>query len=235
MTLNSHEAKSSSIAALEFALKEKALQSEDLAQIEDLFDRRVIHDWGICDSFSTRVIRHLITADSSLARRVAAWRNSDYLWKIRASMIPFVVLAKRGDENFKGFMNLQFETCAYCIKNDERFIQLATGWLLRELALADEPRVVQFIRGNITYFSAEGLRYAVEKMAGSLRKTLIDFRKANLGAAVTPPSKLPLEVVPKGTQPKEKKATGIKRARENESHDLAKATKQRKSKKARKV
>jgi len=67
-----------------------------------------------------------------------------------------------------------------CIKNNERFVQLGAGWVLREMSLSDLDRVVAFIKDNYDKFSREGLRYAVEKMPQLLKKELMDYNKVQL-------------------------------------------------------
>lgn len=76
-----------------------------------------------------------------------------------------------------------FESVTVTVRRPERFIQLATGWLLRELRTAPRtlPRVVKFIEANIASFSAEGLRYAVEKMSNEEKTRLVGLRRDELG------------------------------------------------------
>ena len=48
---------------------------------------------------------------------------------------------------------------------------------MRELSVADEDVVIDFIRENYRQFSREGLRYAIEKMDEGLRKELLSYGK----------------------------------------------------------
>lgn len=57
------------------------------------------------------------------------------------------------------------------------FVQLGTGWVLRELSLSDKNRVVEFIKENYDFFSREGLRYALEKMDEKTRLFLMNYKK----------------------------------------------------------
>jgi 3-methyladenine DNA glycosylase AlkD len=60
------------------------------------------------------------------------------------------------------------------VKNPERFVQLGTGWALRELWLAEPRKVRAFLRDHYPHFSREGLRYAIEKMPPAQQRTHLD-------------------------------------------------------------
>ncbi len=82
--------------------------------------------------------------------------------------VSFVNLARHGNVTAE-----VLQVCKTTIKNPERFAQLGTGWVLRELWLA-EPAVVEvFIKENYQHFSREGLRYAIEKMPKKLQKEIM--------------------------------------------------------------
>ncbi|MBI5415051.1 DNA alkylation repair protein [Candidatus Peregrinibacteria bacterium] len=131
-----------------------------------------VYDWATCDGISGRVIRHLILRDPNVAKEVVSWKDAESLWRQRSAAISFVNIARFGKYNQE-----ILEICSEILKNPERFVQLAAGWVLRELSLADLDLVVDFIKKNYHYFSREGLRYAVEKMDGKLKKKLLDWKK----------------------------------------------------------
>jgi hypothetical protein len=57
------------------------------------------------------------------------------------------------------------------------FVQLGTGWVLRELSRADLEGVIEFIKEHYEKFSREGLRYAIEKMDSKTRTILLKYEK----------------------------------------------------------
>lgn len=69
------------------------------------------------------------------------------------------------------------EICATLVRAEDRFAQTGGGWVLRELSVANPAMVAEFIREHICSFSAEGLRYAVEKMSPELAGELKSARK----------------------------------------------------------
>ncbi|EFC36046.1 predicted protein [Naegleria gruberi] len=137
---------------------------------ENLFDKEHVYDWATCDTISSTVICELIKRDSSLAQVVQKWKDSDNLWKQRSACVSFVKIAKHGEYN-----DLIIDICSTTVKNSERFAQLGTGWVLRELSLADLDLVTDFIKENYSHFSREGLRYAVEKMSKDDKEELMSY------------------------------------------------------------
>ena len=112
------------------------------------------------------------------ARAIAKWRTAKNLWQRRAAGVAFVNLAKHGEKNFSGFTAMLLEVCGETVKPPERFAQTGTGWVLRELGQAEPERVVRFIEDRLSYFSAEGLRYAVEKMPPQTKARLTRLHRA---------------------------------------------------------
>lgn len=127
----------------------------------------------------------MIKRNDNIAPLIQKWKDADCLWRQRAACVSFVKIARKGKHN-----DIIYDICSTVVKNKERFAQLGNGyyishfllislfrWVLRELSLADKEGVVQFIKDNYTYFSREGLRYAIEKMDSSLKKELMTYRK----------------------------------------------------------
>jgi 3-methyladenine DNA glycosylase AlkD len=109
---------------------------------------------------------------------ICEWSKDDSnIWIRRASCVTFITLVKLKDEkNFEGFIDLMFETCQTNITYQERFNQLATGWLLRELSKVDKKQFMDFFFENFKHFSREGLRYAVEKLPEREKNKLLNYR-----------------------------------------------------------
>jgi hypothetical protein len=74
--------------------------------------------------------------------------------------VGFVNLARRGEANFPGFTEMLLGACAPLVVSSERFAQTGAGWVLRELSLADQARIVGFVEERIGQFTREGLAAA---------------------------------------------------------------------------
>jgi len=134
------------------------------------FIETYVQDWATCDGLSTQVVRKLIEKNPAHATSVQTWCTCSNDWKQRASCVSFVCLARHGAYN-----DLIVRIVAQVIQNRARFPQLGAGWVLRELSLADEPRVVTFITKHYTEFTREGLRYAIEKMDKPLQQKMLKY------------------------------------------------------------
>ncbi len=146
----------------------KNLDETHLPIIKELFD--YVNNWATCDSLSGQLLCEMIKKGKLTPEKMSEWKNSSNLWMQRAACVTFVKIAKTGRYN-KIILNI----CDTTIKNPERFVQLGTGWVLRELSLADLDLVISFIKQNYSHISREGLRYATEKMTPELKKELMNY------------------------------------------------------------
>ena len=146
---------------------------KELPQFARLFRDGAIADWNTCDWFCVKVLGPLAQQEGEpCARAIAKWRTAKNLWQRRAAGVAFVNLAKHGEKNFSGFTDMLLEVCAATVTHPERFAQTGTGWVLREMGQAEAKQVVRFIEDNLSFFSAEGLRYATEKMPAQTKTRL---------------------------------------------------------------
>jgi 3-methyladenine DNA glycosylase AlkD len=146
----------------------RELPTDFLRRLEPVFDASV-HEWGTCDGLCSRVLRHLLLRSAADLRRIVGWSRSGNQWRQRAAAVAFVNEARHGRHTAE-----ILEVCARTVKNPERFVQLGTGWALRELWLAEPRKVRAFLRDHYPHFSREGLRYAIEKMPPAQQRTHLD-------------------------------------------------------------
>jgi 3-methyladenine DNA glycosylase AlkD len=146
---------------------EKKLTEQFVRRVEPVFDRSVT-DWATCDALSGRVLRYILRRDDAARKRVVGWSKADYLWRQRASAVAFVNEARHG--NYNGDI---VYICRNIVNNQERFVQLGMGWVLRELSLADQKLALVFLAAHYPKISREGLRYAIEKMPAALQKRIL--------------------------------------------------------------
>ncbi len=162
------ESKSFGILILEKEFKN--LDKNFLNKLKKIIEKNV-YDWWTCDSLSGKVIWNMIRLDSNFSTIIQKWKNSKYMWLQRVSCVSFLKVARFGKHN-----DIIIDICSTTIQNSERFVQLGTGWILRELSLADLNLVQNFIRENYHLFSREWLRYAIEKMNLKDRKQLLKYK-----------------------------------------------------------
>lgn len=164
-----HESKMFGIYfAQQYMLDDFRGNPELLAMFGPAFDAGHVAEWSTCDTLCGKILSKLVAPDTvnaeRCARYLATWQHAPTLWQRRAACVAMVPIAKHGDGNFAGFLELALGICGSAVKDPERFAQLGVGWLLRELALADAPAVSQFLVDNKQYMSAEAVRSAREKV-----------------------------------------------------------------------
>jgi 3-methyladenine DNA glycosylase AlkD len=121
----------------------------DLADLAGLFDRGHIYEWNTCDWLCVKVLGPLIEQQGEpCARAIGGWRTAPGLWRRRAAGVAFVNMCPAGDANFAGFVDLVLEVCSTTVQDPARFAQTGTGWVLRELSVAEPERVAAFLRGH---------------------------------------------------------------------------------------
>jgi len=123
-----------------------------------LYEDRLIFDWNVCDWFCVRVLGPLVSRNGvDCGDVLVAWKDSDYLWKARSSVVPFVKLASRSE-----YFPLLGRSAATLIRRDERFAKTAVGWALLEVSRHDRSFVRSFLDANLEYFTKETLSNALK-------------------------------------------------------------------------
>lgn len=144
---------------------------------KELFGKRHIADWNVCDWFCVRVLGPLAAQNGrECALAISAWKSSDYIWQARASAVAFANMARYGDRGqIEGLPDIILDSCSSLIKIDERFAKTAAGWVLRELSRSgggNKDAVVEFIAKNKKHFSKESFDSATRKLEAAERSRL---------------------------------------------------------------
>jgi 3-methyladenine DNA glycosylase AlkD len=146
----------------------------DLPRFARLFDQGYIRDWSICDWFCVKVLGPLVEQQGeACARAILEWREADGVWQRRASVVAFVNLASKGDQNFSGFTEMVLDNCSHLLGSQERFAQTGVGWVLRELSRSDQGRVIGFVEANLDRFSREALKNATKYLPPEVAERLL--------------------------------------------------------------
>lgn len=127
-----------------------------LVSFRVLWERKLIHDWYVCDAFCLRVLRKLLLKHGTVcARRLVSQCRAPYVWQARSAVVPFV-------GNAEDYQDLVFSACWHLIRSEERFAKTAVGWLLRELSRTSPLIVVQFLNRRRKYLTAEVIDNALK-------------------------------------------------------------------------
>jgi 3-methyladenine DNA glycosylase AlkD len=129
-----------------------------LSLVTDWFDDRYIFDWNTTDWLAVRVLAPLVdSGDEKVIWRLKRWNRDGYLWKARASLVPF---ARAGSIAGHGKVIDRFADIL--IRRDERFAKTAVGWVLREYSKHDPQFVLNFLSRHVRYTTAEVKRNALK-------------------------------------------------------------------------
>jgi 3-methyladenine DNA glycosylase AlkD len=129
-----------------------------LDRYDEIYKEKLIFDWNICDWFCVRVLGATIKKNGDqCAIAIANWKDADYLWKARSSVVAFVNLA--AESKYYPYIN---DACAVLIDREERFSKTAVGWVLRDISKHDERFVISFIENHLASFSKESLGNALK-------------------------------------------------------------------------
>lgn len=132
--------------------------------VSDWFTDRYIHDWNTADLVSVKVLAHLIdSGDEEVIWTLKKWNRDPYLWKARASLVPFAK-AKNLAVHFKTVERFS----DILIRREERFAKSAVGWVMRECSKLDEGFVLNFLSRHVKFTTWEvkrtALRYYRQKL-----------------------------------------------------------------------
>lgn len=152
-------------------LVKKHLDVDFLDNLKSQIEKN-IYDWANCDVLSSRVNTNIVIKYPEAAQKIVERKDSKFMRLQRSACVSFVRLGKTWNYNEE-----IVSICSTTIQNPERFVQLGTGWVLRELSLSDLKLVEWFIKDNYKYFSREWLRYAVEKMHPEKKIEILQYNK----------------------------------------------------------
>lgn len=137
-----------------------------LSLISDWFDERYIFDWNTTDWLSTKVLTPLLdSGDEKVLWVLKKWNRDPYLWKARASLVPFAhsKQIKKHSKNIELFSDI-------LIRREERFAKTAVGWVMREYSKLDEEFVLDFLSKHVKYTTWDVKRNALKYHRQKLKK-----------------------------------------------------------------
>ncbi|MCY3985707.1 MAG: DNA alkylation repair protein [Candidatus Dadabacteria bacterium] len=95
-----------------------------------LYEQKAFADWSTTDWFCIRVLDPLIMrSENTVAQEIGSWYKSSNIWQRRSSIVSF-----RGSAKKNKHLAIIKRNIASLVKENERFIQTAVGWLISELS-----------------------------------------------------------------------------------------------------
>ncbi|EAQ64053.1 hypothetical protein MED121_20826 [Marinomonas sp. MED121] len=135
-------------------------------------------NWSLVDDLCLKAIFNFLMARPHLIESMQHWALSQSPWCRRAACVVWVKFIKRkiGKEIYYLNTALVFKQCDLLLGDENKFVQKGVGWLLKVTAIEHQAEVILFIEENINRFSRPTLGYAIEKMDGETRKTMLSLK-----------------------------------------------------------
>lgn len=137
-----------------------------ISLISDWFTDRYIHDWNTTDWLCVKVLTPLVdSGDEQVIWTLKRWNRDPYLWKARASLVPFARSKNIGDhsKSIESFSDI-------LIRREERFAKTAVGWVMHEYSKVDEDFVLSFLSKHVKYTTWEVKRNALKYYRKKLKE-----------------------------------------------------------------
>jgi 3-methyladenine DNA glycosylase AlkD len=137
-----------------------------LSLISDWFDERHIHDWNTTDWLSVKLLTPILdSGDEKVLWVLKRWNRDHYLWKARASLVPFAQSKRLRDhaKTIDRFADM-------LIRREERFAKTAVGWVMREYSKIDQEFVLDFLGRHVEHITWDVKRNALKYYRQNLKK-----------------------------------------------------------------
>lgn len=160
-----HECRLTALLILveQFQRGDEAKRTEVYNLYLDKVDR--VNNWDLVDASASKIVGpHLEQKSRALLHK---WAKVDHLWKQRIAMIATYHYIQQSD--FKDTLRL----ARVYLKHDHDLIHKATGWMLREIGKRDLATLTTFLDRHASKMPRTMLRYAIERLPESRRKSYL--------------------------------------------------------------
>lgn len=130
--------------------------------------RGLLANWATTDTLSALVIAPLLRRFPDETASLERWTCSRSLWVRRAAAVSLTPLARRGEA-----LDSAYRVAAALLDDANDLIHKASGWLLREAGKTDAARLERFLLGHGPRLPRTTLRYAIERLPASRRRSLL--------------------------------------------------------------
>jgi 3-methyladenine DNA glycosylase AlkD len=151
----------------------KELPAELATTIERWIKGGYCNSWALIDALSAEVIAPLIRRNPALLPDVTAWHRSPNQWLRRASLVPLVPFARKGEH-----LAASYSVVAALLADAEDLTHKASGWLLREAGKTNPRRLTAFLMAHGPAIPRTTLRYAIERFPKDERDRLLAETRA---------------------------------------------------------
>jgi len=128
-----------------------------------------INNWASCDGFCNHSVGDFITLYPEHIQTLKQWALSKNRWVKRAAAVSLIIPARRGK-----FLGDIFEIADILLMDSDDMVQKGYGWMLKEASRQHQKDVFAYVVKNKKVMPRTALRYAIELMPQTLRKTAME-------------------------------------------------------------
>jgi len=171
-----HEARMAGVLILTENAK-KAFKKKDLNTHKKIVDfylknRYGVNNWDLVDASAHYILGASILNGINSLDILEELSNSNVMWDRRIAMVSTWIIIRSGD------VYPTITLAKQLLDNKEDLMHKAVGWMLRE-AWKKEPEIIEdFIMENYHQIPRTALRYSIEKMEETKRKSFLNMYKS---------------------------------------------------------
>ena len=154
-------------ATLLIAARRAELPSLPWEAIESWVGR--IEDWEVCDQLSTAVVGEIVAGDLARVEGLVRWARSPGRWRRRAAAAASTRLNRKGRRHAAEALRI----CEPLMTDDDRMVEKAVAWALREASGSDGGAVAGFLAEWKGRASPRLLRAGSKKLDAARRHALL--------------------------------------------------------------
>lgn len=154
-------------ATLLIAARRAELPSLPWEAIESWVGR--IEDWEVCDQLSTGVVGEIVARDLARVDGLTRWARSPGRWRRRAAAVASTRLNRKGRRHATEALRI----CEPLMTDDDRMVEKAVAWALREASGSDDGAVARFLAEWKGRASPRLLRAGSKKLDAARRHALL--------------------------------------------------------------
>ena len=128
--------------------------------------KKYVSNWGHCDDFCTHAFGSLLHQFPELLPKVKSWTRSRSRWLRRASAVTMIYPVGKKEKRWPKEV---FMIADRLLLDQDDLVQKGYGWMLKVAADVWQKEVFNYVMKNKHQMPRTALRYAIEKMPGSLK------------------------------------------------------------------
>ena len=144
----------------------KHFSSELFAQVDGWVD--YIENWEVCDQLASRISGEIVAKNLSLIDNLLEWTQSESLWRRRSALAVTAALNQKGRSHVAETLMVTDKV----MNDEERMVQKAVSWSLKEASKKDEQQVFEFLMTWKNKANPRIIKGSAEKLSPELRKKL---------------------------------------------------------------